>query len=216
MMRVQGFALLAAVALLMFAAACGTVSEPRYTSDATASAEAVIAQQNAEQDEADVQVVAEQPSSTPTLEPTNTPPPTNTPTPQPPTATPLPPTATLTPEPTQIGAGDPLFPEIASADVENGAALFQMIEGGAACATCHYIDSEEMLVGPGQWNLIYRAGDRVEGQGPYTYMYNSVVNPAAHIVEGYPNAMPMNYSDLLTEQEIYDIVAYMATLRDEQ
>ncbi len=213
-MQKRALTLIGILSLTLFVAACGTVSEPRYISDATSTVEAQIAQEEAEAEQA--AIVANLPTNTPTTPPTATFTPTSTPTEIPPTATPTtPPTETPIPQPTAFGADDPLFDEVAAADVAHGEQLFAAIPGGAACTTCHYIDSAEMLVGPGQLNLLYRAADRVEGQGPYTYMYNSIVNPNEHVVEGYPaNVMPMNYADLLSEQDLYDIVAYMASLTD--
>ncbi len=222
-MQKRAFTLIGILALSVFVAACGTVNEPRYISDATSTVEAQVAQQEADEEQA--AIVANLPTNTPTALPTATFTPTLEPTEIPPTATPteepteVPPTATPTEEPAEdvIGADDPLYEQVAAADVAHGEELFNnIIEGAAlACVNCHYIDSEDMLVGPGQLNLLYRAGERVEGQGPYTYMYNSIINPNDHVVEGYPaGVMPQNYGELLSEQDLYDIVAYMATLND--
>jgi cytochrome c2 len=215
-MQKRALTLLGILTLSVFIAACGTVSEPRYISDATSTVEAQIAQEEAEAEQE--AIVANLPTNTPTPLPTATFTPTLEPTEIPPTATPTtPPTETPMPEPTAFGASDPLYDEVAAADVAHGEELFNNIIEGAslACSNCHYIDSEEMLVGPGQLNLLYRAADRVEDQGPYTYMYNSIVHPNDYIVEGYPEmVMPQNYEELLSEQDLYDIVAYMASLTD--
>jgi len=215
-MQKRVLTLLGILTLSVFVAACGTVSEPRYISDATSTVEAQIAQEEADAEQAEV--IANLPTNTPTSVPTATFTPTPEPTEIPPTATPTtPPTETPLPEPTAFGASDPLFDEIAAADVAHGEELFStMNETGFACTTCHYIDREDMLVGPGQLNLLYRAGERVEDQGPYSYMYNSIVNPNDYIVEGYPeNIMPRTYAEVYSEQDLYDIVAYMATLNEE-
>lgn len=131
--------------------------------------------------------------------------------------------ATLDAQPTEVGSGDPLADEIANADPANGETLFTANAGGA-CSACHYADSEDSLVGPGQYNLFARTVERIENgtiqtEGPYTYIYNSIVHPGDYLAENengvpYPNAMPAVYGDLLTEQEIYDIVAYLVTLGD--
>jgi mono/diheme cytochrome c family protein len=109
-------------------------------------------------------------------------------------------------------ADDPLTEAIAAANPTNGEQLFLM----NGCAGCHTVDSSEMvIVGPGQYNLINRAGERVEGQGPYTYIYNSIVNPNDHVVEGFAaGIMPPSFGDLLTDEQIYDLIAYFATLHD--
>lgn len=185
-------------------AACGTAAPPSYE----------VAEMQAQEDSHSEEVV--EPTNTPEP-PTATPvPPTNTP--EPPTATPVPPTNT--PEPTEvpteeeavIGADDPLFEAISAADPVNGEQLFIM----NGCLGCHTTDSSgAMLVGPGQWDLINRAGERVEGQGPYTYIFNSIINPNDYVVEGFaPNVMLATYRDMLSDEQIYDLVAYLATLHD--
>jgi hypothetical protein len=107
---------------------------------------------------------------------------------------------------------DPVFLFVRLADVEQGEALFYE----SACSSCHYVDSTEMLVGPGQLNIIDRAGDRVSGEGPYTYLYNSIRHSQDYIVEGYPpNVMPNYSEDALTDEEVYHLVAYLASLTDD-
>jgi mono/diheme cytochrome c family protein len=109
----------------------------------------------------------------------------------------------------------PLQEAVQNADPEHGETLFAMIEGGSPCSTCHYVDSDESLVGPGMLGLADVAGERVEGQSAEEYLYNSIVHPNEYIVEGYPEmVMPQNYDDLLSEQDMYDLVAYMLTLTD--
>ena len=111
---------------------------------------------------------------------------------------------------------DPVFLFVRLADVEQGEALFYEPINGLACSSCHYVDSTEMLVGPGQLNIIDRAGDRVSGEGPYTYLYNSIRHSQDYIVEGYPpNVMPNYGEDVLTDEEVYHLVAYLASLTDD-
>ena len=51
---------------------------------------------------------------------------------------------------------------------------------------------------------------RVSGESPALYLYESIINPGAYVVEGYPaNVMPANFKDQMTPQEIADIVAYL-------
>lgn len=83
------------------------------------------------------------------------------------------------------------------------------------CAGCHNIaenQTEDNIgqPGPHQNNLYERAGERVEGQTAEEYIYNSIVNPNDYIVEGYvAGVMPQNFSELMTEDEINSIVAWM-------
>jgi mono/diheme cytochrome c family protein len=58
------------------------------------------------------------------------------------------------------------------------------------------------------------AGDMVSGQSAEEYLHESVVEPNAYVVEGFPaNVMPTNYGSQLTDQQITDLVAYMLTLK---
>ena len=106
---------------------------------------------------------------------------------------------------------------VAQADVANGDTLFNMgnLEIGAvACSTCHLPNSSEMLVGPGMLNIGEIAATRIEGMVAETYLYESIVNPNAYLVEGYAGGMLANYGDLYSDEEIYDIIAYLLTLTD--
>ena len=200
--------------LAAFAAACGSVAEPAPNS---ATLEAEAAAENNDGPEP-VEVVVE-PSATPA-------PPTSTPVP--PTATPEPPTATpLPPAETEAPAEDELSDEFRDIVLrvsrfgrpENGAALFaetlQTSSGPFACTTCHMVDNEIAGVGPGMYNLRNRAGDRIDGIPAEVYVVNSIMNPNAFIVEGFVmNVMPGNYSEILSEQEIFDLAAYLLSLGD--
>lgn len=78
------------------------------------------------------------------------------------------------------------------------------------CAGCHSMDpdSDVQLPGPPQYNIHEIAGSRVEGQTAEEYVYESIVNPGAYLVEGYQNLMPGNFADQMTEEEIQGLVAW--------
>lgn len=117
----------------------------------------------------------------------------------------------------QPGADDPLFEAIANADVANGEMLFSIM-AAPTCSTCHNI-TEDMLVGPGQYNVLARTIENIENgtieaDGPYSYLYNSIINPGDYIAEGFANAMPDIYEAVMSEDQIYDLVAYLVSLSD--
>lgn len=190
----------------LFIAACGTVATPVWEQPTQAAVSVADAGQPA----------------TPTVAPTDTPVPTPTPTvTPPPTDTPVPATDTATPSPTPAPTDTPA--EVASreellvslADPENGETLFNMFQAdaGFACSTCHHADSEERLIGPGLLGIASRAETRVEGQSAVEYIYNSIVDPEAYIVETFPEGvMPQNWAEIYSEAQIYDIIAYLMTL----
>ncbi len=98
-------------------------------------------------------------------------------------------------------------------DAERGATLFtQSIGGQPACSTCHAWD-DTRIVGPGMAGIATRAAERVPGQSAADYLVNSIVNPAAFVVEGYANVMPATFGQVLDEEQIRDLVAYMLTNR---
>lgn len=102
-------------------------------------------------------------------------------------------------------------------DAANGEQLFQRQFDTAAgpwmCTQCHNIANEERLIGPGMLNLNDRAGERIPGMAAEFYVYNSIIHPNDYIVPDYPaNVMPANYEELLSEQDLYDLSAYLLSL----
>jgi mono/diheme cytochrome c family protein len=219
---------LALVTLL--SAACGTVATPEWAADAqeTRAALAVTADY----------MTAMAPTATPTSEPTATPvPPTETPVPtatpteEPPTATPeptetpLPPTEEATAEVAASGdsSEDAIAAALEAGDPEAGQVVFnaphETAVGVWMCGQCHSITPDELrLIGPGLWNVAERAETRVEGENAVEYIRNSILHPNDYIVPGEPSypegLMPQNYADVLSEQELNDVIAYLLTLHD--
>lgn len=120
-------------------------------------------------------------------------------------------------------------------DPENGEALFTTIipATGFACATCHRVDSTESLIGPGLLNVADPGHDpsaHQHGQGEtevtetpqaeertmdevVDYIHTSIVHPSDYVVPGFPDLlMPQTYEQLLSEQDINDLIAYLITL----
>lgn len=206
------------LSLLFLLAACGTVATPVFE-----------APEEADHGEAAVEAEGETQATEVVIQPTNTS--------EPPTPTPEPPTATPTEEPTEapteevteeavaeepaaeVGADDPLKFLVDLANPANGDTLFhtdfETSTGVWQCATCHNVDIDEVKIGPSLLGLPGRAGDRVEGEGPYTYIFNSIKYSQQYIVEGFENATHMpNYEGILTDIQIYDLVAYLMTLEN--
>jgi len=70
-----------------------------------------------------------------------------------------------------------------------------------------------VIVGPSQAGLATRAATRVAGMSAADYIHQSIVEPNAHIVEGFAEGlMYQNYATDLTEDQINDLVAYTLTL----
>lgn len=199
------------VLIPLFTVACGTIATPE--SDGDAHTDEV--NQNDESHDADTDT---EPTEV-VVVPTNTPePPTAEPT-QAPTNTPEPPPATPTEEVAESTGPSRTARLIQVADPVNGETIFNTMYGevGFACATCHTVaEGAADGLGPNQWNLFERAGERVEGLGAEDYVYESIINPHDYIVEGFNEGlMPQIYGDLLTPQEIFDVANYLLSLGNE-
>ncbi len=74
--------------------------------------------------------------------------------------------------------------------------------GKYACSSCHAIDSDDTLVGPGLGSVGARLSTELIRQ--------SVVDPNAVIAEGFPAAMPADFADKMTVKELTMIVDFLA------
>jgi cytochrome c oxidase subunit 2 len=103
-------------------------------------------------------------------------------------------------------AGDTGLPPVASGEL-----LFSQL----ACNSCHAGDG--MLRGP---SLAGLAGSKVTLLGGGTviadddYIRESIINPAAKIVDGYQPIMP-TFKGLVTEEQLLHLVAYIKSLEAE-
>jgi cytochrome c oxidase subunit 2 len=82
------------------------------------------------------------------------------------------------------------------------------------CRSCHSLDGSR-VVGP-TWKGIYGAKREFES-GPSVnadenYLRESILNPMAKIVKGYPAAMPP-YAGQLSDDEIESLIEYMKTTK---
>ncbi|MEK9675805.1 MAG: cytochrome c oxidase subunit II [Chloroflexota bacterium] len=78
------------------------------------------------------------------------------------------------------------------------------------CASCHSTGTAD-IVGPGLGGIADRAASRVAGLDAATYIRQSIVNPGAYVVDGYPAVMP-GWSQL-GEAKIDALVDYLMTLK---
>ena len=127
------------------------------------------------------------------------------------------PTPTLPPDAVTPVPTNNLRPQEAPAgDASNGQVLFNTFQPAASfsCATCHYVDREDPLIGPGLLNVSIRAESRVPGMRVYEYLHTAIVNPGAFVVPNFPDGlMPRNWAQIYSEQELNDIIAYLMTLQ---
>ena len=89
-------------------------------------------------------------------------------------------------------------------DAANGEALF----ASTGCVGCHVLEGDA-TVGPSMEGIASRAASEVEDLSAEEYLVQAIVEPGAHVVDGYNNIMPAY--DTLPESDINDIVAYLMT-----
>lgn len=124
-----------------------------------------------------------------------------------PTTTQATPTRTSQPQQTPTVGASPTAG--ATGDAEAGEALFTSASP-APCSTCHETSSDR-LVGPGLAGVGERAATRVQGLTADEYIRQSIREPTAFTVEGFPEgAMPAFTG--LTDQQVNDLIAYLKTL----
>ncbi|NDJ85737.1 MAG: hypothetical protein GYB66_07615 [Chloroflexi bacterium] len=190
-------------------AACGTEAtelrptfEPTNTYDFTARLQA----------QGDQTTVAE-------IEPTDT---------QAPSPTVVPPTATST-EAAPTEAPPTPTPEAPSQELPGdpavGEVLFNNIPApstGQMCITCHNPAEPVPGTGPYMYGIANIAGERVEDLSAEEYLYQSITNPNAYIVEQQgdfvyaPGVMPEDWSQVFSEEDLGHLVAYLLTLDQER
>jgi cytochrome c2 len=103
-----------------------------------------------------------------------------------------------------------------SADPKAGERLFNGATMGASagCQICHSLQPGVQLVGPSLAGVATRAETRVPGLAAEQYLMQSLVDPDAHVVEGFqPGQMRPDLAQTLSQQELDDLVAFLLTLR---
>jgi hypothetical protein len=90
----------------------------------------------------------------------------------------------------------------------------EIMEGKGLCLTCHTIGKTGALRFPDLAGVDARAKSRVPGLSDVDYLAQSMYEPTAFVVPGFPPAMPpVNQPPIgLTDQEILCVIAYLQTL----
>lgn len=123
-----------------------------------------------------------------------------------PVATP-PPVVVALPADDALAAGDPI--------------KGQQVFASQACAACHQVTGTAQPVCPNlstigttASEIITDAGYAGKAASGPQYLYESIVSPAAYIVAGFNDGvMPNNFATTLTDEQIFDLVAYLNTLK---
>ena len=90
----------------------------------------------------------------------------------------------------------------------------EIMEGKGICLTCHTIGKTGALRFPDLGGIGAAAGSRVAGLSDVEYLAQSMYEPTAFVVPGFPPAMPaVNIPPIgLTDQEILCVIAALQSL----
>ncbi|MGW8144383.1 MAG: c-type cytochrome [Anaerolineales bacterium] len=83
------------------------------------------------------------------------------------------------------------------------------------CGGCHTIEGLSAgTVGPNQTNIGTVAETRIPGMSAEEYIRESILDPSAYVVEGFPDGvMPKNFGELIPSDDISDLVAFLLAQR---
>ncbi|MEP6693280.1 MAG: c-type cytochrome [Chloroflexota bacterium] len=103
-------------------------------------------------------------------------------------------------------------PEPAATDpIARGRQVYRAV----GCASCHEPSLFNLFrpVGPtlGDVGLVGRK--RVPGMGAEDYIVQSIADPGAYLVPGYPDSMPRGLARDLSPEDLAALVAYLASLK---
>jgi mono/diheme cytochrome c family protein len=91
----------------------------------------------------------------------------------------------------------------------------RQVYGEAGCATCHDPGLLNLgrPVGPPLQHIGSVAGSRQAGVPAGEYIRQSVVDPGAFVVPGYPDSMPRGLADRIPGPDLDALIAYLESLR---
>ena len=83
-----------------------------------------------------------------------------------------------------------------------------------SCRVCHSLEPDVRLVGPSFAGVATRAETRIPGLSAEEYIRQSILDPNAYVVEEFPaGQMLQNFDEILTDEQLDDIVAFLLTLK---
>jgi hypothetical protein len=90
----------------------------------------------------------------------------------------------------------------------------EIMAGKGICLTCHTVGKTGALRFPDLGGIGLRAKTRIPGMSDVEYLAQSLYEPLAYVVEGFPPAMPpVNQPPIgLSDQEILCVIAALQTL----
>ncbi len=112
------------------------------------------------------------------------------------------------------GGSDSGTPEVAASEAGDPAAGRQVFNTGGSsqipCATCHTLDGTD-LVGPSLQGIGERAATTIPDMAAADYIRQAIIDPSAHVVEGFSDTMNKDYGERLRAEEIDNLIAFLLT-----
>ena len=111
------------------------------------------------------------------------------------------------PTPIPVSAAAPPLPP----ELQAGRAVFE----AKGCVACHATEGTTVLVGPSLAGLSDRAGSRKPGMSAEDYIKESILDPSAFIVPGFPgppSPMPV-FRGNITDDELNSLIQYLLSLK---
>ena len=85
-----------------------------------------------------------------------------------------------------------------------------VVGSSAGCKTCHSLEEGVTIIGPSLAGIAERAGGRNSELSAEDYLRQSILEPDAYLVEGFPKSvMPKSYAKDLEEKDIVSLVAFL-------
>ncbi|MFN8413079.1 MAG: cytochrome b N-terminal domain-containing protein [Anaerolineales bacterium] len=82
------------------------------------------------------------------------------------------------------------------------------------CRICHSLEKDERIIGPSFYGVATRAETRIPGMSAEEYIRQSILEPNAYVVPGFPEGqMLQNFGQTLTDEQIDDLVAFLLTMK---
>ena len=98
---------------------------------------------------------------------------------------------------------------VATDPIERGMQVYR----DKSCASCHQIAADGGGVGPPLGHIGTAAASRKPGTSAEDYIRESVLDPGAYVVPGYPDTMPRGLTRGLTQADFDDLVRFLLSLK---
>lgn len=114
-----------------------------------------------------------------------------------------------------LGLEPTAVPVVAVVDQDDPAALGRLVFVETGCGACHVVGGLSTgTVGPPLDGIGLRAAERVEGMDAEEYLIQSIVEPGAHLVEGYNDLMPAEIASGLSEEQLDNLITFLLSLEE--